>query len=97
MLFQKHSEQFIGSHSKEILSVKCQDRNDSRQELEIRKMLKRMCGKIWYSYSTTKQITVYNGILFNICFGNIQLENGKTKRINILCLYYLRGSTLLFH
>lgn len=34
MLFQKLSEQFIGSHSKQILSVKCQDRDDSQQELE---------------------------------------------------------------
>lgn len=34
MLFQELSEQFTGSHSKENLSVKCQDRDDSQQELE---------------------------------------------------------------
>lgn len=34
MLFQKLPQQFTENHSKEILSYKCQDKNDSQQELE---------------------------------------------------------------
>lgn len=34
MLFQKLPQQFTENHSKEILSDKCQDKNDSQQELE---------------------------------------------------------------
>ena len=34
MLFQNFPQQFIENHSKKILGDKCQDRNDSHQELE---------------------------------------------------------------
>lgn len=39
ILFQKLPQQFIENLSKEILSDKCQERNGSKQELEVNRNL----------------------------------------------------------